>query len=177
MPPVGSFKAVAALAIVFGITGQSRAAPAAGHLATRHEARSESAREFANSVGSADVTAATHASCAPPGAPEAAAGYLEGRVTVGPLHPVARSSEAAPPVPPEVYTSRSIAVFKADRVTPVTEVRFKPDGTYRVSLPPGTYVVNYTPRGADAAEGLPATVIIRGNETVRLDIRIDTGIR
>ncbi len=51
------------------------------------------------------------------------------------------------------------------------------DGTYRVALAPGTYVVDIAPTGRDRARGLPATVAIASGQTVRLDIDIDTGMR
>ena len=104
-------------------------------------------------------------------------GVLEGRVTIGPLVPVEREGVPTPTVPPETYTSRSLNIYEADGATLVTNVPFKGDGTYRVELAPGTYVVKLARSGLDRASSLPQTIAIRAGETVQLDIDIDTGIR
>jgi hypothetical protein len=103
-------------------------------------------------------------------------GYLEGRVTIGPLRPTQRAGEQ-PATPPEAYAARSINVFAADGATLVSTVKIRPDGTYRVALPPGPYVVDLARSGIDRAKGLPQTVSIVSGQTVRLDVHIDTGLR
>jgi len=117
------------------------------------------------------------AACASTATPEVPVGYLEGRVTIGPLQPVERVGVPTPTVPPEVYAARSIDIFQSDGTTLVTNVKINPDGTYRVELEPGTYLVNIARTGIDRAGGLPKTIVIESNRTVRLDIEIDTGIR
>ncbi len=104
-------------------------------------------------------------------------GTLRGHVTVGPLQPVEREGVPTPTPNPEVYTTRSLNVFKQDGTTLVKNVPFKADGTYEGSLPAGTYVVDIKKQGIDHAGGLPQTVTIKADETVVLDIDIDTGIR
>ena len=104
-------------------------------------------------------------------------GILEGVVTVGPLIPVERAGVPTPAPPPEVFTSRALEVFKADGKTLVKHVPFQADGTYRVELPPGTYVVDIEHTGIDHAAGLPVRVVIHSNEVTRIDVDIDTGIR
>jgi len=118
------------------------------------------------------VFAIVLAACMP-----AEVGYLEGRVTIGPLQPVERVGETPPPVPPEVYAARSLNIFQSDGTTLVTKVKIGSDGAYRVSLPPGTYVVALAPSGIDFSKDLPKTIIIESKKTVHLDIAIDTGIR
>jgi len=104
-------------------------------------------------------------------------GILEGVVTVGPLIPVERVGVPTPMPLPEVFTSRALEVFKADGTTLVKRVPFQADGTYRVELLPGTYVVDIEHTGIDHAAGLPTSVVIRPNEVTHLDVDIDTGIR
>jgi hypothetical protein len=104
-------------------------------------------------------------------------GYLEGHVNIGPLVPVARADVPPPTVPPEVYASRSINIFRSDGATLVLNVKIGPDGNYRVGLAPGTYVVNLARSGIDRADELPQQISIESGKTVRLDISIDTGIR
>ncbi len=58
--------------------------------------------------------------------------------------------------------------------TAVANARIQPDGTYRVALPPGTYVVNIARTGVDRARGFPRTVTVATGQTARLDIDVDT---
>jgi hypothetical protein len=107
---------------------------------------------------------------------KAIVGYLTGHVTIGPFQPVQRAGPTATPAP-EVFAARSINVFREDGTTPIVNVRIEPDGTYRVALPPGAYVVTLAKSGLDRARGLPKTITIEGSKTVTLNVDIDTGIR
>ena len=103
---------------------------------------------------------------------------LTGQVTIGPLGPGPVQLDAPTPAfPPEVYTTRGLQIFAEDGKTLITEVKFKADGTYRLEITPGTYVIVLIPHGIDTAEGLPKTITLKPDETLTLDINIDTGIR
>lgn len=104
-------------------------------------------------------------------------GHLEGNVTIGPLRPAEWVGAPPLPPPPEAYAERSISIFREDGAALVTNVKINSDGTYRVALPPGSYVIDIGRTGRDRARGLPKTVVIPPSQTVRLDIHIDTGMR
>ena len=70
-----------------------------------------------------------------------------------------------------------ILIFAEDGQTEISQVSIQPDGTYRVELPVGTYVVDINRLGIDRAAGLPQTVQIVSQQVTRLDLDIDTGIR
>ena len=114
---------------------------------------------------------------APSPTPIPQVGALEGRVSIGPLTPVERVGVPTPTPPPEVYAARSINIFQANGKTLVANVKINPDGTYRVELKPGTYVVNIARTGLDRGTDLPRTITIVDGQTTHLDIDIDTGIR
>lgn len=103
-------------------------------------------------------------------------GTLEGRVTIGPLSPVEREGEITV-VPPEVYAARKVMVYDKSGKKLVRQVDLANDGSYRVELEVGTYTVDINRLGIDSSSDVPRQVEIRANETVRLDIDIDTGIR
>lgn len=109
---------------------------------------------------------------------EGETGRLEGHVSIGPLRPVQRLDQPPPSVPPEAYASRPIVILASDGTTEVKRVKIDPDGTYRVSLPAGSYVVDIARTSRiERARPLPRPVTIVKGQTVRLDIDIDTGLR
>jgi acetyl esterase len=104
-------------------------------------------------------------------------GYLEGGATIGPLQPVERVGVPPPTPSPDACTARGLTIDASDGATEVTGFNLQPDCTYRVALAPGSYVVRLKPNGIDSGKDLPRTVQIQAGQTVRLDIRVDTGLR
>jgi hypothetical protein len=88
--------------------------------------------------------------------------------------------EAGVPEPtpaPEVYAERKIVIYAEDGQPEVARVDIDDSGHYRVTLPVGVYVVDINHLGIDLAKGLPQQVEIKSQQTTRLDVDIDTGIR
>ena len=108
-------------------------------------------------------------------------GVLEGYVTIGPLVPVSRDGVPDPTPAPEVYAAREIVIYTQDGQTEVARVQISPRedyrGSYRITLPVGSYVVDINRIGIDRGADLPAAVEIIADQVTRLDIDIDTGIR
>ena len=114
------------------------------------------------------------AACSPSNAGK---GILEGQVTIGPLMPVQQVGEPEPTPAPEVYAERQVVVYSQDGKKEIARVQIGADGSYRVELAPGAYLVDINHLGIDSSKDLPVVVQINLNETTRLDIGIDTGIR
>ena len=51
------------------------------------------------------------------------------------------------------------------------------DGNYRVALPPGDYILDVEGRGAKRKRGKPQSFTVSPNQTVRVDLDVDTGVR
>ncbi len=105
-------------------------------------------------------------------------GILEGKVTIGPLCPV----ERIPPDPScqpteETYKAWPIAVYTADKETKVTQIEPNLDGTYKINLSAGNYIVDLENQQPIGGRNLPATISINSGRTTTLNIDIDTGIR
>lgn len=118
------------------------------------------------------------ASCCP-GGPETV--LLQGAVTIGPIWPVERPGEN-PPVPPEVFSSRYLIIYDESGEKMVREVYFTQIGQsavgyYTAQIAPGTYVIDINHSGIDSAENLPMTITVSADETMTIDVNIDTGIR
>ncbi len=114
-----------------------------------------------------------------PGGPETV--LLQGAVTIGPISPVEIPGEN-PPVPPEVFSSRHLVIYDESGEKLVREVYFTQigqgaTGYYTAQIAPGTYVVDINHTGTDTAANLPVKITVSADETITIDIHIDTGIR
>jgi hypothetical protein len=106
---------------------------------------------------------------------------LQGAVTIGPIWPVEQPGESRP-VPPEVFSSRYLIINDETGEKLVREVYFTQIGQtaagyYTAQIAPGTYVIDINRLGVDSADGLPVTIDVAADETVTIDVNIDTGIR
>jgi len=114
-----------------------------------------------------------------PGGPENV--LLQGAVTIGPVSPVEGPGES-PAVPPEVFSARKLIIYDESGKNLVREVYFTQigqgaTGYYTAQIGPGTYVVDINHVGVDSAANLPVKITVTGDETVTIDVDIDTGIR
>jgi hypothetical protein len=114
-----------------------------------------------------------------PGGPETV--LLVGAVTIGPITPVERPG-VTPIVPPEVFTTRKLIIYDASGKKQVREVYFTQIGSgatgyYAVQIAPGTYTIDIGHNGMDRAANLPQKITVLADETVTIDVNIDTGIR
>jgi hypothetical protein len=114
-----------------------------------------------------------------PGGPETV--LLQGAVTIGPISPVEGPGENLP-VPPEVFSSRKLIIYDESGKRLVREVYFTqidqgPTGYYTAQIAPGTYTVDINHVGIDTAANLPVKISVSADETVTIDVHIDTGIR
>lgn len=97
---------------------------------------------------------------------------IVGKVLLGPMCPVQQAGSPCPDKPIEA----EIIVTNADGKTVATG-NSDANGTYRISLPPGTYtVVAKGPNGAFES-GKPVTVTVPAGTFVHLNLLVDSGIR
>jgi hypothetical protein len=99
---------------------------------------------------------------------------IQGRVLAGPTCPVEIETSPCPDRPVQA-TVRVLAGSPGD--PPVTTFRSEEDGTFRVPLDPGDYllVAEVAGTGALSARPVPVTVV-QGTFTM-VDVFLDTGIR
>lgn len=101
-------------------------------------------------------------------------GTVQGTVTVSPVCPVERIDTPCV-VPPETYTSRKVVAYDAQGVRVIKELSLKGDGSYVLTLEPGTYLLQIVPAGI--GEGEKKSIGIIANTTSTVDFAIDSGIR
>jgi len=108
-------------------------------------------------------------------------GTVEGTVTIGPIWPVERPGEK-PPVPPEVFDARKVMIYdkrgtRLIQKVDLVQIDQGQEGYYRIQLKPGTYIVDINHVGIDTSSDIPTEIEVRPEETVQVNIDIDTGIR
>jgi hypothetical protein len=107
-------------------------------------------------------------------ATSAGRGVIVGTVDIGPFCPVQPITGCPPPA--GLYSSMEVILKQTlgpDIHVPIDDV-----GNFSVVVNPGTYSLtlsNCTFSGCTSA--LPETVVVHPNETVRVQVTIDTGIR
>jgi len=106
-----------------------------------------------------------------------APGFLEGRVKIFPLGDanLADDGNLAVPVTEAPYTEYPLMVLTRDGKKEVTRVTPDRNGNYRVELPPGNYILDVEGHTRKRPKPRPFTVV--SNQTVRVDMDIDTGVR
>lgn len=104
-----------------------------------------------------------------------AAGYVAGKVTIGPNCPGPEKIGEPCTTPPEAYSSRKIVVYESDAETLNTTGKIDSEGNYKIALGPGNYFIKIEPEGFRLSKLLPLT--IKSFETTVINFDIDTGIR
>ncbi len=103
-------------------------------------------------------------------------GFLEGHLKIVSLKEVELADENTPTkFTAGNYAQYPLIIRSRDRQKEVTRVIPDKDGNYRLTLPPGQYVLDVQRPGHLRAKPQPFTVV--SNQTVRVDMDIDTGIR
>jgi hypothetical protein len=105
-------------------------------------------------------------------------GFIEGHVKVFPLSDVnlAGDAAAANAVTAETYSEYPLIVLSGDRTREIARVTADVTGKYRVALP-GDYILDVQGRAPKRVRAKPQAFTIVSNQTVRVDVDIDTGIR
>jgi hypothetical protein len=108
-------------------------------------------------------------------------GFLEGHLRIISPKEVELADASSSKGTTENYAEYPLVVMTADGKKEAARVTADGNGNYRVALPPGDYILDVprTPRGRPLghlrAKPQPFTVV--SNQTVRVDMDIDTGIR
>jgi hypothetical protein len=107
-------------------------------------------------------------------------GWVEGHVKIFPLSDVNLADDATEPnaAAEQPYSEYPLIVRSRNGEKEIARVIADKDGNYRVALPPGDYVLDVQgrkPEGHLRAKPQPFTVV--ADQTVRVDMDIDTGVR
>lgn len=75
------------------------------------------------------------------------------------------------------YPEYPLVVLSRDGEKQVARVTADENGNYRVALPPGDYVLDVQDRRRRRVRATPQPFTVISNQTVHMDLNIDTGVR
>jgi len=103
-------------------------------------------------------------------------GFIEGHVKIFPLSevnlPDDANAEGAQP-----YSEYPLIIRTRDGQKEIARVTADGNGNYRAALPPGDYILDVQGRAPKRVRAQRQPFTIVSNQTVHVDINIDTGIR
>ena len=105
-------------------------------------------------------------------------GSVEGHLTIVSRSEVELADGTPDNVTAETYAEYPLIVLSHDGKKEIARVTADGNGKYRLALPPGDYILDVQgrlPKGHVRAKPQPFTVA--SNQTVHVDMNIDTGIR
>jgi hypothetical protein len=108
----------------------------------------------------------------------APSGFLEGHLRIISTKEVELADETPSKITAENYADYPVIILSRDEKKEIARVTPDENGKYRVALPPGDYILDVQgrpPKGHIRAKPQPFTVA--SNQTVHVDMNIDTGVR
>jgi hypothetical protein len=105
-------------------------------------------------------------------------GFLEGHLKLISPKEVELADETPSKITAENYADYPVIILSRDEKKEIARVTPDENGKYRVALPPGDYILDVQgrpPKGHIRAKPQPFTVA--SNQTVHVDMNIDTGVR
>ena len=105
-------------------------------------------------------------------------GFVEGHLKIVSPKEVELADATPSKITAENYAEYPLIILSRDGEKEIARVTADESGKYRVALPPGNYVLDVQgrrPKGHVRAKPQPFTII--SNQTVHVDMSIDTGIR
>ena len=103
-------------------------------------------------------------------------GFVEGHLKIISLTPV-ELADGNTPVTVETYAEYPLIILNREEKKEITRATADRNGNYRVVLPPGDYILDVQGRAHKHVRGKPQFFTVVSNQTVRVDMDIDTGIR
>jgi Carboxypeptidase regulatory-like domain len=107
----------------------------------------------------------------------ASPGFLEGHLKIISPKEVELADETPSKMTAENYPDYPLVILSREKRTEVANVTADENGNYRISLPPGDYVLDVQNRKRRHVRATLQSFTIVANQTVRVDMAIDTGVR
>lgn len=104
-------------------------------------------------------------------------GFLEGHLQIYSPNTVKLADGNPPPVTAETYAHYPLVVLTPDSKKEVAQFTAGAAGEYRIALPPGAYLLDVQNRVRKHVRAKPVPFTVVANQTVQVNMEMDTGIR
>ena len=105
-------------------------------------------------------------------------GFLEGKISIGPICPVETDPPVAECLPTaETYKAYPVSIWTSEGSRKVAQINPALDGSFSIELDPGQYLIKLEKDNSIGGSNLPVTVVISSLQKTTVNIDIDTGIR
>jgi hypothetical protein len=104
-------------------------------------------------------------------------GFVEGHLKIISPKEVELADGNAPAITAENYAEYPLIILSQDGKKEIARVTADGDGNYRTALPPGNYVLDVQGRARGHLRAKPQRFTVVSNQTVHVDMDIDTGVR
>ena len=111
-------------------------------------------------------------------------GFIEGRLKISSVKTVELASgdvpavvSQSPPAAAEIYREYPLIVLTRSGQNVAAVITADTNGDYRVALAPGEYILDIQDRAHKHVRAKPEPFQIASNQTVRVDMDVDTGVR
>ena len=108
---------------------------------------------------------------------DAALGFVEGKLKILAFKDVELAEENSPKFSGGNYAQYPLVILSEDQKKEVARITADANGNFRLSLPPGNYVLDVQDRRRRHVRVTPQRFTVVSNKTVRVGMDIDTGIR
>jgi hypothetical protein len=116
--------------------------------------------------------------CNAPSISAAPPGLVEGHLKIVSMKEVELAGDNVPAkATAQNYDDYPLVILSRDGKTEVARLTAGPNGNYRVALPPGDYLLDVQDRARKHVRAKPQSFTVGSNQTVRVDMDMDTGIR
>jgi hypothetical protein len=107
----------------------------------------------------------------------APSGFVEGHLKIISLKEVELADGTPASVTAESYAEYPLIIQSQEGKKEIARVTADKNGNYRAALPPGNYVLDVQGRAPGHIRANPQPFTVVPNQTVRVDMDIDTGVR
>jgi len=104
-------------------------------------------------------------------------GFVEGHLKILSSREVELADGTPAVITGENYPEYPLIIRTQDEKKEIARVTADGNGNYHVGLPPGTYVLDVQGRAPGHVRAKPQPFTVTSNQTVRVDMEIDTGVR